>query len=86
MSGFKFDEAAIKKLVNDVGQQQTREAQRVIDRFARQYQGQPVESFKPAFRRALERVDGLNVPTAKLNEMAQAISEGNHVKFQYKAA
>jgi hypothetical protein len=85
MSGFKFDEDGFKRAVNGAMQDKTREVQRVIDRFARQHQGQSVVSIKPALRRMLER-EGLKVPTAKLDEMAKAISEGGKVKFQYKAA
>ena len=81
MAKFKFDEAALKRAVEQAASgaiaDKAREYQRATDRLASQYRGRSPAEIKPALRRA---VPGLSA--RQLDEYAQAISNGTKVTFR----
>ena len=85
-SSFNFDairrevEKEAQSALNDKARQMTRE----FDGLRRQYEGQPIETIKPALRRAFSR-DGGSITEPELTGYAEAIRDGVRIEFNRRS-
>jgi hypothetical protein len=80
-SSFKWNQAGINAMVDQVMKDEATKLQRLMDQLGRQYKGRPVSVIKPALKRAFER-DGGKITDPELTEYAEHISAGRHIKIK----
>jgi len=79
MSGFEFNDKAMKKLARDVANDVGKKFQAELDRIARSNKGRPVPDVKRQVLQAMKRT-GVDAPDATATGYATAISEGTRLK------
>lgn len=86
MATFKVDRKALDKVVEKAAsvavKSATKDMQKALDRFRRQYSGQPVEVVKPKLAAMWKRASGSNLDRSRLNQWAKLISQGTRIQLK----
>lgn len=78
MSGFEFNDKAMKKLAQDVANDVGKKFQAELDRIVRSNKGKPVPDVKRQVLQAMKRT-GVDAPDATATGYATTISEGTRL-------
>ncbi|MFI1382901.1 hypothetical protein [Embleya sp. NPDC020886] len=78
---FTFNEAAVRKVVNDAAQRQGNRYEQMLQRLTQGYAGRPVSEIKPILQREWRALGG-DITDPELTKYAQAISEGTRISMR----
>lgn len=86
---FNFDakafERQMKQTVNDAIRDEASKLERALNSLGRQYRGQSLNVIKPALRRTWKSTTGDGgITEPDLTKFAEAIRDGQRIKFDYK--
>lgn len=81
MIDFKFNEKALKDLVEPAMRDIARGCSKEFATLAKKYQGSPLPLIKSEIRRVTGKY-GMDFPEPELNKYAQLVSEGTKIEFR----
>ncbi|WP_371099878.1 hypothetical protein [Streptomyces sp. PU_AKi4] len=81
--GFKFDDRAMKKLVNQGVQKMASDLTSALNALTGRYQGKPVEEIKPEIQRVwAKHSGGGSITDPELTQFAEQIQAGGRVEVR----